>query len=127
MVFIMAATIQAPAENKYTPPSDKELLAWFDSLPPADKAAELRKLDIIEHSIPDIIFPRYAVLMFKDGDLVLNPLSTMSVTIDYLAYDVTLPVITIKNFNPEGPPAFSSYLVTSFISALAGFLIGLAF
>jgi hypothetical protein len=82
----------------YEPLTDEEVKVYWDSLTEQEKIEEIRKLDILEHSIPVIEGLEYIALLTKDGDLIIYPASVVNISIGYLSYDITFPDFLIKDF-----------------------------
>ncbi len=111
VVCLMPIIINA---QDYIPPSDKELLNWFQSLSEEEQIAEIRKLDIIENTIPDLIFPIYSAVLNKTGDLIIFPVKPVAtIKIDYLCYEINLPEYKIDNFYIRNEKDLFDYMVPS--------------
>lgn len=82
----------------YEPLTDNEIKQYWSGLTEEEKIEEIRKLDILEHTIPVIEGGEYIALLTKDGTLVIYPKSVMFLSIGYLAYEIELPEYYIEDF-----------------------------
>lgn len=95
----------------YTPPSDNELWAWWSSLTKEQKIDEIRKLDIIEHTVPEITIPEMTAILTIDGDLVISHIDPVEIKIYYLSYSVEIEPFKIVEFYIPEKKEFLDYLL----------------
>ncbi len=111
--------------DEYKPPTDEEIWSYWNSLSKEQQIEEIRKLDIIENYIPDIILPDFATIVSENGDLVLYPLNKMNIKISYLEYDVETPHYVVDDFCVKGKNGFWDYFFSMVFGAGIG-VIGTA-
>lgn len=112
----------------YEPLTDDEITAYWSSLTKAERIEEIRKLDNIDHAIPEIVVPPLvAVLAGRDlyisyedpegdhGGLLIDIAGE-------LRYSVELEGLTAKNFVPFN---IKPYIVTGSACLIAGIVAGL--
>lgn len=120
---LILTTINA---QNYIPPSDDELWLWFESLTQEEKIAEIKKLDVIENTIPKLTFPSYSAVLTKSGDLIIFPINSIAtIEIDYLCYEINLPEYKINNFYIKEKKDFIDYIKSPVIGMGIG-IIGAA-
>lgn len=122
LIVIITINIQA---NEYIPPSDEELSAWWKSLTWEERIAELRKLDIIEHTIPEVIMPDVSAILSNQGGLYISFLNPIEVKIHTLYYSITMNTYKISDFHISKEKDFLDYCLPVFFGAGIG-LIGTA-
>lgn len=82
----------------YEPLSEQELRTYWQSITTEERLQEIRKLDILEHSDPEIIIPEYSTMILYNGDLLIMPLGPMIVKIGHLEYKIDLNDVVINEF-----------------------------
>ena len=82
----------------YEPLTDEEIKVYWNTLTEEEKIEEIRKLDILEHSLPVIEGLEYIALLTEDGDLIIYPKSIINLSVGYLSYEITMPQYTITEF-----------------------------
>lgn len=109
---LLAATAISAYDGE---PTDDELAGWWESLTSEQRLAELRKLDRVEHEVPDVQAPAYATIVTRD-EVILLPAAPLRLAVGHLAWDITLP---------EQRAAFDPRPNTAWIwSGIAGLLVG---
>jgi len=71
-------------------PTDAELAGWWESLTRAERLAQLRLLDRVEHETPRAAFPTYD-LVVTDDEIIARPRETATVEVGHLSWRFTLP------------------------------------
>lgn len=84
--------------DDYSPPSSNEIMSWWNSLNYEDQVLELKKLDAIEHSIPEINLPEFTAILSISGDLFIKLEGPINIKIDYLQYEMEMDPVKIKGF-----------------------------
>jgi len=103
----------------YEPLTDEEILAYWGTLTQEEKIEEIRKLDLLEHSLPIIEGLEYIAIITKEGDLIIYPKNTITLSLGYLIYDINLPEHIIEDFNlPEERKKY-------FLAGAGGILVAL--
>jgi hypothetical protein len=110
----------------YEPPTDAQLLAWWQRLTPIEQLAELRKLDNIEHAIPTVSPLDIVPILMDNGDLVLSIQSPVNVKIDYLEYDIHLSDMIVQGFYKTGS-TLPEILTWAGLGTLTGVIITMIF
>lgn len=88
--------------SDYTPLTDEEITTYWESLTKEQRIEEIRKLDMIEHSVPIIQGIQFAAVLDEDGNLYIFPVSAVSMVLVDFEYDITFPEYTIEGFQkPE--------------------------
>jgi len=103
----------------YEPLTNEEIKLYWSTLTEDEKIEEIRKLDIIEHSIPIIKNVNYIALLTKNGDLIIYPNLPIIMNISYLSYEIEMPQYLIEDFI-EIKEEKKKYV----LSAISGILIG---
>jgi len=111
----------------YEPPTDAQLWSWWNRLTPAEQLAELRKLDNVEHAVPEVSGMDLVPILLDSGDLVLTMQSPVLVKIDYLEYAITFPdQIVSKFYIPDKQESKVPTILTwSGIGIVSGFIIAM--
>lgn len=125
VLLIALVTISSVFAGDYEPPEDSQLFAWWISISWAEKLDTLRFVDIVEHTEPEIVFPRYAATLDKDGTLFIFPAEDKNFTIKIytLEYEGEMPVYTIENFYQEESHILEGLIIGTG-AFLAGFILG---
>lgn len=110
--------IQIPVWT-YEPLTNDEIKLYWSTLTEDEKIEEIRKLDIIEHSIPIITNVNYIALLTKNGDLIIYPNLPIIMNISYLSYEIEMPQYLIEDFI-EIKEEKKKYI----LSAISGVIIG---
>lgn len=111
LLLIALVLILPVISQEYIPPSNAQLWEYWQSLTKEQQIDEIRKLDIIEHTIPDINFPELNAVLLDNGDLLILPESEINIKINYLEYSVKLDNITIKEFYFPEKKRFKDYAI----------------
>jgi len=82
----------------YEPLTNDEIKLYWSTLTEDEKIEEIRKLDVIEHSIPIITNVQYIALLTKEGDLIIYPNLPIICNIGYLSYEIEFPQYLIEDF-----------------------------
>lgn len=99
LIVFLTVSLQAnDFRDNYTPPTDNQLLEWWNSLDQEARILELRKLDEIENSIPKIDMPKLIAILTKRGDLIIKQSQPITVRVSYLEYEVNLKAQKINEF-----------------------------
>lgn len=125
LIVVFLATCNPVYTQDYTPPPDDVLWAWWNTLNPEQKIAEIRAFDRIEHVEPEVFIPDYAAFLAEDGTLYIKPLSNnMEISIYYLKYKIALPTTKIDDFYTPPKITFMDYIVPTAIAFSAGIIGG---
>lgn len=110
----------------YDPLTDEEVKAYWSTLNEDQRIEEIRKLDILEHSIPILNNVNYIAILTDNGNLKIYPEFPQSeLTIGYLTFEVTLPEYLMKDFyKPENKDIFD-FILSMGLGAISG-IIGTA-
>ena len=103
----------------YEPLTNDEIKLYWSTLTEDEKIEEIRKLDIIEHSIPIVKNVNYIALLTKNGDLIIYPNLPIIMNISYLSYEIEMPQYLIEDFI-EIKEEKKKYI----LSAISGVIIG---
>jgi hypothetical protein len=109
--------------------TDEEIKSWWSTLTLEQRIDEIRKLDIIEHSEPDVIFPTRIVILEGRNLHIFYPNERyIDVKIDeFLHYRIYLEDEEIKDFIPPDDEVgiiIISGLIGSAIGLLGGIVLG---
>jgi len=118
ILLIMIIVLIIPVWT-YEPLTNEEIKLYWSTLTEDEKIEEIRKLDIIEHSIPIIKNVNYIALLTKNGDLIIYPNLPIIMNISYLSYEIEMPQYLIEDFI-EIKEEKKKYV----LSAISGILIG---
>lgn len=106
--------------------TDEEIKGYWSTLTEDQKIEEIRKLDILEHSIPIFKNISYIAILTDNGDLKIYPEFPVSeLTIGHLAYEVTLPEYYMEDFYKAESKNILDYLISMSMGAISG-VIGTA-
>lgn len=91
----------ATASWTYEAPSDEELAGYWEGLTREERLAELRKLDEIEGSRPDVDIPQMVVVQTQEGWIYAYYNEPVIVDVaGHLRYSFNLPTARVQG-NPE--------------------------
>lgn len=99
MILFLLITISAWT---YEPLTDEEILSYWGSLTQQEKIDEIRKLDILEHSLPIIQGLEYIAILTKEWDLIIYPKTVVTLSLGYLLYEIDFPEYLIEDFAIPG-------------------------
>lgn len=94
-MILLLITIQAWT---YEPLTDEEILNYWGTLTQEEKIEEIRKLDLLEHSLPVIEGLQYIAIITKEGDLIIYPKNAVILSLGYLLYEIDFPEHLIEDF-----------------------------
>lgn len=110
----------------YEPLSDQEVREYWSTLTENQKIDEIRKLGILEHSIPVFRNVSYIAILTDNGDLKIYPEFPVSeLIIGYLTYEVILPEYLMEDFYKPENKGFFDYVISMGLGAISG-IIGTA-
>lgn len=91
-----------------------------------EKTEQIRNLDIIEHTTPEIVFPEYNAILTDKNDLVIFPPEDefLDINIYYLSYEAELPTYIIPDFY-QAKTYTKEFIITGAVSFGVGLLLGI--
>ena len=130
ILLIVVALLVTPNwvfSDEYTPPTDEELMGWWENLTTEERLEELRKLDYIENASLDFPQLEFATI-FIGNDLYLRALypqgtSYYLVGLGPLSYRVSLDDFYFPSVLQEEPPDYMGYVLMGVLSFLGGMLL----
>lgn len=129
-VLLALASSSARADD-WQPLTDAEVRAYMARIGEAGVIADIRRLDVIEHAVPVLEFPRLVGILTADGELVLWSLGLTddirwTIVIADLRYEVTMDPIRIEDFHRSGPTPWRWLLIPAAgaVSGVVGCLVG---
>jgi len=86
-----------------------------------EQAFEIRKWDIIEHTVPSIEIGQFGALVDQDGNLHIWSIEPITMTISHLKYEIKLRDIVVTEFE-EPEPDLLGYILIPLITTGTGII-----
>jgi hypothetical protein len=126
IVGILLVVLTTICLFSYEPLTEEEVLSYWSTLTKEEKIQEIRKLDIIEHTTPEITLTApVAVLTGQDVTFYYLPGESQPEPLlvnvgPYLSYGIELEPVVFEGLVPDPLP---EYLKIGALSAAAGGLV----
>lgn len=106
--------------------SEIDVEAWWESLNKAQRLEILKSYIEVTNATPEITLPDYAAII-TTKDVIIKPLSTGSIIIGHLNYELTFNEMMFKGVIPEPDNEIWSYILFGTTALCAGVIIGIVF
>jgi len=114
--------IQICLSDDYVPLTDGQILYYWSTLSEEQKLEEIRKLDIIEHTIPELSQLQLSAILTTEGDLIISTVEPLNMKVGHLEYKITIPEHMIEGFHQEDFNIMP-YIISGLIGLAGGIVI----